>query len=401
MQSLPNYVEALELGLSIVKPVCVSEQLDLEYAINRILALGVLADRDEPPFHRSQMDGYAVLASEISEGKQLQVLGEVAAGTTFDGTKEPDSCVLIATGAPVPTCFDAVVQHELTDCGDEVVTFECSDVVQGKSIHRKGADAKAGDVLTPKLTRLKPQHIGIAASNGMNSISVLSKPRVIVITSGDEVVPPERQPLAHQIRNGNSPMVCEAFRSLGCDVIETHHLRDDESATQKAIEQALDGRCDLVVTVGGISAGTRDYFPTAFEHSNVKLAVKGANIQPGKPVIIGGHTNGIVLGLPGNPVSALACCCIFGWPIVLGMLGLPTALPWQTRPLAVSVKPNPKRSAFRPSQLEEGNIVIPNWQGSGDLAHTAKTNGLAQLMPSATELTAGTLVPFLEYPWSI
>jgi molybdopterin molybdotransferase len=187
---------------------------------------------------------------------------------------------------------------------------------------------------------------------------------------------------------------------MGCSVIEIHHLPDDESATKQAVTHALDGRCDLVVTVGGISAGKRDYFPTAFEHANVKLAVKGANIQPGKPIIIGSHTNGIVLGLPGNPVSALACCCIFGWPIVLGLLGCSTALPWQTYPLAGPVKPNSKRTAFRPSQIVDGNIVIPSWQGSGDLTHTSKTTGLAQLPSAENKIEADSPISYLAYPWS-
>lgn len=399
MNSLPNYPEALEVGLSLVKPVCLSEQVLLEDAINRYLAVDIIADRDYPPFNRSQMDGYAVLAIEVNEGTSMKVLSEVSAGTSFEGVKEPNSCIAIATGAPVPDCFDAVVQHERTDNGCEVVTFHCSDVPKGTSIHPQGVDAKTGDVLVSKLTQLKPQHIGIAASVGLHKVSVLSKPRVIVISSGDEVVTPEVTPLAHQIRNGNNPMVAAMFSSMGCDVVETPHVLDDLDATKKAIEEALDGRCDLVVTIGGISAGKCDYFPDAYEHAGVTIAVNGANIQPGKPIIIGQHTNAVVLGLPGNPVSALACCCLFGCPIVRGMLGCQTTLPWQLAPLAKSVKPNPRRTVFRPCLLADGKVNIPQWQGSGDLSHTAPTNGLAQLSPFDGELEVGTKVQCLAFPW--
>ncbi len=399
MSTLPSYTVALSSALSIVQKVSITEQVSLDFSVGRVSAGDIVADRDLPPYNRSQMDGYAVVASEITKGKQLKVLGQVAAGTTFEGEYLPNSCVAIATGAPVPDCFDAVVQHEQTDNGTEVVKFQCSDVPKGNAIHLRGADAKSGDVLVPKQTQLKPQHIGIAASVGCSCIDVLSKPKVIILTSGDEVVSPNEKPLPHQIRNGNNPMVSTAFTSMGCDVVETHHLPDDLDETKRAMEKALDGRCDLVVTVGGISAGTRDFFPDAFKHSDVELVVKGANIQPGKPIIVGKHENAVILGLPGNPVSALACGCVFGWPIVKWLLGCHTSLPWQTIRLGSPVKPNPHRTAFRPCSITGGTINIPTWQGSGDLTHAVHTTGLAQLSPSDDEFEAGFQVSYLAYPW--
>jgi molybdopterin molybdotransferase len=186
---------------------------------------------------------------------------------------------------------------------------------------------------------------------------------------------------------------------MGCEVVETHHVVDDPEATDAVIAQSLDGRCDLVVTIGGISAGKRDFFPAAFANSGVKLVVKGANIQPGKPVIVGKHENAVVLGLPGNPVSALACSCVFGWPIVRKLQGVPPELPWQKAPLATNVQPNPNRLCFRPCQLVDGKIAIPTWQGSGDLIHTASTHGLVQLPSADTELQEGDVVSSLAFPW--
>jgi molybdopterin molybdotransferase len=329
----------------------------------------------------------------------MQVVGQVAAGATFDGEHEANTCVSIATGAPVPDCFDAVVQHELTDNGSEVVTFICDDIKQGKSIHKQGVDAKSGDVLVVKHIQLAPQHIGIAASVGLHEIKVFSKPRVIVISSGDEVIAPDETPLPHQIRNGNNAMVSATFASMGCDVTECHHVLDDPDATDAIITRALDGRCDLVVTIGGISAGKRDFFPAAFANSGVELVVKGANIQPGKPIIVGKHTNAVVLGLPGNPVSALACSCIFGWPIARKLQGVTPELPWQHVPLATSVQPNPIRLCFRPCQLVDGKVTVPKWYGSGDLVHTATTQGLVQLPSSKNELHEGDSVSCLAFPW--
>jgi molybdopterin molybdotransferase len=399
MLALPSYSKALDVALSVVPHVSATEKVTLDVANNRFLAANIVADRDFPPYNRSQMDGYAVVASEIEEGVSMQVLNHVSAGTTFAGEHQPNTCVAIATGAPVPSCFDSVVQHELTDSGNEIVTFHCTDIRKGKAIHLQGVDAKVGDVLVNKFTKMSPQHIGIAASVGQQEIEVVAMPRVIVITSGDEVVAPNEQPLPHQIRNGNNPMISSAFRSMGCQVVESHHVPDDPERTNDLVAQVLDGRCDLVVTIGGISAGKRDFFPDAFDKAGVDIVIKGVKIQPGKPVIVGKHSGASVLGLPGNPVSALACSCIFGWPIVRALQGMPVDLPWQKAPLASAVKPNPQRRAFRPCSLVDGVVRVPQWQGSGDLVHTATTHGLVQLPPSEIELHEGDIVSCLAFPW--
>lgn len=399
MSKLPSYEQALDAALSVVTNVSSCEMLHTDLGVGRLLAMDIVADRALPPFNRSQMDGYAVVAGEVSDGCSMKVVGQVPAGTAFKGERSSNTCVEIATGAPVPDCFDAVVQHELTDNGTDEVTFQCGDVSSGKSIHLKGADAKEGDVLVAMHTTISPQHIGIAASVGIHELKVLSRPRIVILTSGDEIVGTQQQPLPHQIRNGNSPMIAAAFTSMGCDVVESKHILDDPEVTNNAIEAALNGSCDLVVTVGGISAGKRDFFPTAFGNSAVELAVKGANIQPGKPVIVGKYEQTVVLGLPGNPVSALVCSTVFGWPIVKCLQGISTQLPWQEAPITSSVTPNPKRLSFRPCKLVDGRVAVPSWQGSGDLSHTSTTQGLAQLQASNTEIQAGSQVTYLAWPW--
>ena len=400
MQPLPTYAQALEASLAIMKATAVVESVSLQEASNRILANDIVADRDFPPFHRSQMDGYAVLAQEVGEGISMEVIGQVSAGSTFDGEHETKTCVAIATGASVPHCFDAVVPHEQTDSGERQVVFNCESVHSGACIHPQGVDAKAGEVLVGTNTTLKPQHIAIAASVGIANVDVRSKPRVIIISSGDEVVPVDEIPLPHQIRNSNSALVCAAFESMGCTVVASHHVNDEEELTSRCIEESVDSRADLVVTIGGISAGKKDYFPIAFERTGVVLAVKGVQMQPGRPVIIGRNNHAMVLALPGNPVSTIACTCLFGWPIVRGLLGAPPELPWQNATLHEGVTPNPHRCAFRPCTFVDGNVSIPRWQGSGDLSHTSTTNGLVQLPASEYELQAGAKVKFLPYPWA-
>ena len=399
VMALPSYQEALASALGVVSPNHGSESVSLQNAIGRVLSNDIVADRNLPPYNRSKMDGYAVVASEVSRGVSLQVIGHVVAGTIFDGKHQQNTCGTIATGAPVPDGFDAVVPHEQTDKGEELVRFDLDEVNVGASIHRCGVDASAGDVLIPSRTVLKPHHVGIAASVGDGKIKVVPRPRVIIVSSGDEVVLPPNVPLQHQIRNSNSPMTNAVFTALGCDIVESHHIPDDPEATNATVERALDGRAEILVTIGGISAGDRDYFPAAFDHAGVSLVVTGARIQPGKPVMVGDHAHGIVLGLPGNPVSALACSCVFGWPIVLALLGVSPDLPWEQRALKHQVKPNPNRTAFRPCAIQDGAIVVPSWQGSGDLSHTASTDGLVQLPPSNCMVDANEEVPFLPWPW--
>jgi molybdopterin molybdotransferase len=345
------------------------------------------------------MDGYAVHASEIHQGVSLEVVTRIAAGSSSSVATKPNQCVAIATGAPVPPQFDAVVQHELTDRGDltgKKVTFHVDNVRVGNAIHKRGVDATEGASVIPARTILASHHIGIAATVGTTDCTVVQRPSVILLTSGDEVVGQQETPEDHQIRNGNGPMLCSLFESFGCEVLRHVHVQDDPTSTNKAIDQALQD-CELLVTVGGISAGERDFFPRAFEQSGVDCVVKGAAIQPGKPVMVGRKNETIVLGLPGNPVSALACAHVFGRPIVQTMLGVQQAMQWIELPLAEAVLPNQHRTAFRPCTIVDGSILIPSWQGSGDLVHTSTTIGLAQLPMMDAKIPAGTHVPFLRF----
>jgi len=250
---------------------------------------------------------------------------------------------------------------------------------------------------------LGPRHLGIAATVGADRIEVVRRPRVVLLTSGDEVVADGASVATHQIRNSNGPMITAMAQRIGGGPVQHKHVADDLQQTTNAVAAALTGG-DLMITVGGISAGERDHFPAALDAGDVTLSVHGAAIQPGRPVMVGRTAGGTVtLGLPGNPVSAMACMCLFGWPIIRGLLGLDTALPWRWVELAEPVKPNPRRRAFRPAILvaAESNgerIRVPAWAGSGDLAHTAPTDGLLELPAQTGPVVAGTRLRFLPWP---
>jgi molybdopterin molybdotransferase len=351
-----------------------------------------------PPFDRAQMDGYAVRAAEVGRVEAFPVAHTIPAGRPADVAVPAGACVKIATGAPVPADVDAVVPHEESDRADPV-RFSITRVEPGRAIHPRGADAKAGDELMATATVLAAHHLGIAAVVGCTTLTVAARPRAVVLTSGDEVVAPDAAPAAHQTRNSNAPQTRALLARCGTCPAGHVHVPDERDATITAVDDAL-ATHDLVVTVGGISAGERDHFPDAFAHHGVEFALRGAAIQPGKPVIVGHAPGGaVVVGLPGNPVSGLVCGCIFLRPIVRRLLGLDPALPWRPVELAAPVRPNPRRRAFRPARLRaDGRAEVPAWAGSGDLAHTARTHGVVELPVQDDAVPAGTVVRYLAWP---
>jgi molybdopterin molybdotransferase len=326
------------------------------------------------------------------------VAATISAGQPADVRVPPGHCVAIATGAPLPADTDTVIPHEQSDRGDPV-RFTVTSIETAHAVHPRGADARAGDSLVPAGTLLGPQHLGLAATVGRQQLVVAARPRATVLTSGDEVRPVDAVPEPHEIRNSNGPMVSALLRRIGAEPVACRHVTDDPDLTAAAVTEAL-GHSDLLVTVGGVSVGRRDYLPEAFTAQGVSTVLHGAAIQPGRPLLAGrAPTGAIVIGLPGNPVSALACTCLFCWPVVRAQLGLPPLLPWRPVTLAEAVRPNATRRAFRPAMiLEDGRVRVPAWAGSGDLTHTTPTDGLVELPIQAEAVAAGTVLRFLPWP---
>lgn len=402
MSGLPDYAEALGLALRAVRPLDRIETVELENASGRVLAEPILADRDLPPFDRAMMDGYALRAAEFAAipGKLWPVAHVIAAGSSPNVDVPPGSCVAIATGAALPGDVDAVIPHEQSDRGNPV-RFTVNSISAGNAVHKRGSDAKKGDMLIETGSVMSGHHLGIAAAVGAVSIGARAKPQAAILTSGDEVVVPTtalEKLLPHQIRNSNGMMVAELLRRFGAEPAHSRHLPDERESTIAAVKEAIE-HSDLVITIGGVSVGERDHFPAAFAANGVVPSLAGASIQPGRPIFVGRTSHKVVIGLPGNPVSVLACACLFVWPIVRVLLGLDANLSWREVELAKEVKPNPQRRAFRPAILQsDGRAVVPAWAGSGDLAHTAPTHGLLELPVQSDAVPGGTRLRFLPWP---
>lgn len=426
MGELPTYDQARTTTLSVT-PTLGSETVLLKNAAGRVLREDIAADRDQPPFDRAAMDGFALLASSWEAGKSFRIVGSVPAGGELPADVEIDpsaDVVRIATGAAVPGVFDAVVQIEkaVVSGDDAAVRFEVDAVRKGLNIHRRGADAAAGSVVIPAGTLLRPHHLGLAATVGAVELNVSRRPRVVVLSSGDEVWPPEvatAELTPQQIRNSNGPMLVGLLRAMGCDVVRHEHVVDESHAVRAACSQAIED-ADLVVTAGGVSVGARDLFPATWSGLNYETVLHGVAMQPGKPVFVAQRTMAgsakpqaaCVIGLPGNPVSVLVTAHLFVWPMVRKMMGLSVevsgspggesggkvALPWRRVWLAKPAKPNARRESFRAvrfvGETREQVEVLP-WQGSGDLVHTAAAEGWVRLPTSKDELPAGSGLSFL------
>ena len=398
-QTPPGYDEAL--ARLAAPPVAITpEAVLLADAAGRVLAEPIRADRDLPPFHRSMLDGYAVTVASFAAS--MPVCGRLAAGEPPPDSVPPGHALEIATGAALPPGLDAVVPHEQTDRGDPV-RFECPPPEAWSGVHRRGADAASGAVIIEAGTRLGPQHLGLAASVGCAQVVCRPRPKVVLLTSGDEIIDVDATPLPHQVRNANRWQLQAAIAALGGELIDAAHLPDDPDVTHRAVGEGL-AAADLLITVGGVSAGRRDEFPAAFAAHAVEPIVEGVRLQPGRPIRVGRAPGGcLVLALPGNPVSALVCLVLFGWPLLEQRAGRAGRLPWRPVTLVAAVRPNPRREAIRPARLrpDGASAEVPRWAGSGDLVHTSATDGLVRLPVQSEPVAPGTTLPFLPWPWSV
>lgn len=414
---LPGYDAALQRVLAMV-PTLDAEPVPLTEAAGRVLRSAVRADRDLPPFNRATMDGFALCAASYQAGRDYTVVGESPAGhETPIATADIDPAthaLRIATGAPVPAPFDTVIPVERSTALDgDRVRFDAKSLQPGHAIHPRAADANAGDELTAPGTTLGPHHAGIAAAVGAGAggaagtapLHVTRRPRIVILSSGDEVMPADtatNQLAPQQIRNSNGPMLAALLPRLGGHVLRHEHVRDETDETHTVAGRALLD-ADLVVTTGGVSVGPRDLFPDLWPTLGCNTLLHGVALQPGRPLLVTQHTdtNTLVAGLPGNPVSALVTALLFVAPILRAMLGQTAALPWRRAPLSAAVQPNARREAFRFARfvgdIAEQIKILP-WHGSGDLAHTATADAIVRLPMQSEELAPGTPLRFLPLP---
>jgi molybdopterin molybdotransferase len=312
--------EALARILDAVTPVS-AETLAIGDAHGRVLASPLVARLTQPPFDASAMDGYALRAADIgSIPCTLRLVGESAAGHPFAGSVGAGEAVRIFTGAPIPTGADAVVIQENTAReGDSV------RIVEGQAardhIRPRGSDFAAGDELLAPGRLLGPRELSLAAAMGHGTVPVRRRPRVGVLATGDELVAPGETPGVGQIVASNHLGVADLARRAGADVVLLGIARDTRESLEAHIAKAAD--CDILVTIGGASVGDHDLVGPTLAARGLSLSFWKIAMRPGKPLMFGALGAQRVMGLPGNPVSALVCARVFLVPLVSALLGRP------------------------------------------------------------------------------
>ena len=390
--------EALERIVADARPTA-AEPVPIEHAAGRILAEPLRARLTQPPFDASAMDGYAVRAADVAHlPVTLKVIGQAAAGHPFDGSVGAGEAVRIFTGAPVPAGADAVVIQENTAALDGMVEVREGRPDRGH-IRPRGFDFRESDVLLTPGRRLGPREVTLAAAAGHGEVPVHRRPVVAVLATGDELVPPGTLPGPGQIISSNSLGVAALLTQAGAEARLIGIARDNQASLIQHIEAARDA--DILVTIGGASVGDHDLVGPVLKSLGITLAFWNINMRPGKPMLHGRLGGLRVIGLPGNPVSALICTRVFLIPLVRTLLALPPEKEAaHTAPLAEPVEANGPRQHYMRAMLDrqpDGRrlVRLARSQDSSLLAPLAAADALLVRPPGAPALPAGVEVPVL------
>ena len=397
---LLNTDEAIAQLLAAARPVTETETVELEAALDRVLAADQGSTMQVPPADNSAMDGYAVRSADLAgTDSTLPISQRIPAGSAPDALAA-GTAARIFTGAPVPDGADAIVMQEQCEELDGTVRIKAG-ARPGQHIRRAGEDVQAGATILQAGRYLGPQHLGLAASVGLARLPVFRRLRVALLSTGDELILPG-QPLAPgQIYNTNRFTLAGLVRRLGFEVVSQATLPDRFDATETALTRAAE-QADVILSSGGVSVGEEDHVRRVLEQRG-ELRLWRVAMKPGKPVAYGQMNGTPFIGLPGNPVSVFATFVLFARPFLLKCQGV--AHEWLPRPMRVTAhfdwpKPGPRREFLR-ARLEtddsgETGVTIFPHQGSGVLTSTVWSEGLA-IVPENHTIARGDPLDYLPY----
>jgi molybdopterin molybdotransferase len=377
------------------------ERVQLAASAGRILRTAIRAERDVPPFDRVAMDGIA-FALGTGARRQYRVAGTQAAGSPALSLASEGDCFEVMTGATLPAGCDTVVPIEQLriEGGRAELAPSCAPD-RWQNVHRRGSDARAGDVLLEAGTPLGAPALAIAASAGLAELEVSRAPRIAVVTTGDELVEPGGPIEDHQVRRSNAYGLAAALALAGYPPASDLHLPDRAAVIAAALAEAL-ARHDVLVLSGGVSAGRFDHVPAVLASLGVRRHFHGIAQRPGRPMWFGTSSSGaVVFALPGNPVSVLVCLARYVIP-ALGRLVAARLAPRATAALAQEFSVGKPLSFFLPVAVgydEQGRVLAEPRPtgGSGDFISLAGTDGFVELPPGPATHAAGLAVPF--YRW--
>lgn len=371
-----------------------TEQVRVGDALGYVLAQEIKTDREYPPFNRATRDGYAVFAADVKPGTTLKCAGEIKAGDRVTKELWAETCVQIMTGAAVPPGADAVVMIEHTRREGDEVRFERA-AAQGQNFVSRGSEARAGQTLLTPGTRLGYAELALAAQVGAVEVKCAAKPRVAILSTGDEIVPVDSVPGRFQIRNSNSVSMATQVRLAGGKPVLLGNAMDREDDLSSKIRRGLQE--DLLVLSGGVSMGKYDLVEKVLKGLDAEFYFDSVAIRPGKPAVFGKCGETFVFGLPGNPVSTMVTFELFVTPAMDLLSGAEARpLPLVEVRLAESLNERPGVTHFLPARMDgtesRREVKALKWQGSGDIAALVRANCYVVVPVDAEKLAAGAMV---------
>jgi len=374
-----------------------TEAVPLSQAAGRVLREPLVADRDLPPFDRVTMDGIAFRYERYAAGqRRFRIEGTQYAGQPGRALAGEDTCLEAMTGAVLPAGTDTIVRYEDLRLADGWAEILVETVQPGQNIHRRASDRPVGDVLVQPSIRLSPAELAVAASVGHARVEVTARPRLALVSTGDELVEVDEIPEPHQIRRSNVYFLQAALEAAGA-VTERFHLPDEVGAMEGGLGRLLE-EFDALVLSGGVSAGKADFVPQVLERLGVRKVFHQVAQRPGKPLWFGATAAGKpVFGLPGNPVSTFLCTYRYLRPWLRASLGEARAAVPMAR-LAEPVLFKPALTYFLPVSLRMGADAVLEARpfpggGSGDYANLLRCDGFLELPAGESEFAVGEVFP--------
>jgi len=412
---LPSYEQAAALVAEHARriaerPTRRVERINLSSAAGRILAAPLSADDDQPPFPRSTRDGYACRSAEASSHVTLPIAGSTHAGEAPAGPLPPASAWEIMTGAPVPSEADCVVMLEHVEkSGTTIRLLPPRTISTGDNIVPRGAQSRRGEQILGSGISVGPAQIALAASCGYSNLEVFARPRVAILTTGDELVPIDATPGPGKIRNSNESMLAALVTSAGAEPVVFPTVADTAEALDAALAQAAEA--DMLLISGGVSAGKYDLVEPALARLSAQFHFTGVKIQPGKPLVFGeipransAHPQ-IFFGLPGNPISTACSFLLFAAPILAALTGSRETHPrfvlaqlacdTDRKTKAGLTRLLPALCTFNRSVNALPQVATVPWQGSGDLTAFAQSNCFLVIPEEIAHFEAGSTVRIL------
>lgn len=395
---LINVKEALEIVLKNSENFGI-EEVDFLKSSNRVLKESIFADRDFPPFDRVSMDGIAISSEAFNNGQRtFKIEGIQAAGSQKLTLQSTSNCLEAMTGAVLPKNTDAVIQYELLTIENGIASVHLEAVKSFQNIHLKGTDKKQGDLLIKENTLISPAEIGIFATVGKTKVKVAKQPKVMVVSTGNELVEVGEIPADHQIRRSNVFTLVSLLEKLQINA-ETLHILDDKKVLLSKIESLLNNY-DVLIFSGAVSKGKFDFIPEVLKELGVKKLFHEVKQRPGKPFWFGKKGEKTIFAFPGNPVSTFVNCVKYFYPWHYKSVGLNFEIQHRAI-LSEDFYFKPEMTYFlqvKLSQLEGKLMATPiSGKGSGDLANLAEADAFLELPDNRSNFTKGEVFPVIIY----